>query len=205
MQTVTYETETKRKTEEAECVRRITPPALKDVSFPRIVERCATLLPMLFLFSTVSCLVGHYVLLIPFDRLGVVVSVPMAIGFLLVKWTMVAFPFNADEVKRQKMPPLAFRFFGTAMIFAAVLAISFLLSSPVYYLLGWADLSIKALAVAAVGLGVSILALIGALQQVVPGELLALLVVGLWRVAILFLFPRLVVSRFHHGGGAAAA
>jgi hypothetical protein len=202
-QTVTCEDETRKKTE-AECVRRITPPTIKDVSLTRIIERCATLLPMLFLFSTLGCLVGHYILLVPFDRLGVVVLVPMAIGFLLVKWTMLAFPFDPEEAKRQKMPSLAFRFFGIAMIFAVVLSVSFLLSSPVYYLLGWADLGGEALKLAAVGFGIAILSLIGTLQQVVPGELLALLVVGLWRMAILFLFPRLVVSRFHHGGGAAA-
>jgi hypothetical protein len=103
------------------------------------------------------------------------------------------------------MPPLAFRIFGFLMIFFAVLSISFLLSSPVYYLLGWSDLAGGTLQLSAVGFGIAILAVIGAFRQVVPKELLALLVVGLWRVAILFLFPRIVVSRFHRGGGAAAA
>jgi hypothetical protein len=204
MATLSYEIEAKRKIE-AECVRRITPPSLKDASLLRIVERCVTLLPVLLILSTVGCLIGHYVLRVPLDRLGVVVSVPMIIGFLLVKWTMVAFPFNPEEAKRQKMPPLAFRIFGFLMIFFAVLSISFLLSSPVYYLLGWSDLAGGTLQLSAVGFGIAILAVIGAFRQVVPKELLALLVVGLWRVAILFLFPRIVVSRFHRGGGAAAA
>jgi hypothetical protein len=204
MATLSYEIEAKRKIE-AECVRRITPPSLKDASLLRIVERCVTLLPVLLILSTVGCLIGHYVLRVPLDRLGVVVSVPMIIGFLLVKWTMVAFPFDPEEARKQKMPTLAFRFFGLVMIFAVVLAISFLLSSPVYYLLGWADLGGAALKFSSIGFGVSILAMVGAFQQVGAGELLALLVVGLWRMAILFLFPRVVVSRFHHGGGAAAA
>jgi len=203
MQTL-YETENKQKNE-AECVRRIAPPSLKDASLIRIIERCATLVPMLIFFSTVGCVVGHYVLLVPFDRLGTVVSIPMIIGFLVVKWTMLAFPFDPEEVKKQKMPPPAFRFFGFVMIFATVLSISFLLSAPIYYLSGWSDLGGGALKFAAVGFGIALLSLIGALQQVVPTELLALLVVGLWRVAILFLFPRLFVSRFHPGGGGAAA
>jgi hypothetical protein len=204
-QTVSYETEMKRKTEEAESVRRITPPSLKDVSLLRIIERCITLLPMLLVLSTVGCLVGHYILLVSFDRLGVAVAVPIVIGFLLVKWTMVAFPFNPEEAKKQKTPPLAFSFFGLVMIFALVLGISFLLSSPVYYLLRWADLGGTALKFSSIGFGISFLALIGCFQQVGAGEILALLVVGLWRMAILFLFPRVFISRFHHGGGAAAA
>ena len=203
-QIVDYQPEARQRTE-AERVRCITPPSLKDVSLPKIVERCATLLPVLFVLSTVGCLIGHYVLRVPLDRLGVVVSVPMIIGFLFVKWTMLAFPFNAEEAKKHEMPPLAFMFFGLVMIVCVVLAISFLLSSPAYYLLGWADLSGEVLKLAAIGFGVAILALIGALQEVLPGELLALLVVGLWRVAVVFLSPRLLVSRFHHHGGAAAA
>jgi FtsH-binding integral membrane protein len=202
-QTVSYETEAKRKTE-ADCVRRITPPSLKDVSLLRLVERCATLLPMLLLVSTVGCLVGHYFLLVPLDHLGVVVSVPMVIGFLLVKWAMCALPFDPEEVKKHKRPPAAFRFFAFVMIISAVLSVSFLLSSPAYFLLGWAGLGDGALRFAAVGFGLALLGLIGGLQQVGVGELLALLVAGLWRIAILFLFPRLFVSRFHHGGGAAA-
>jgi hypothetical protein len=202
-QTVSYEIEARRKTE-AECVRRITPPSLKDVSLLKIIERCVTLLPVLLLFSTVGCLVGHYVLQVPLDRLGVVVSVPLVAGFLLVKWTMVAFPFNAEEVRKQKMPPLAFRFFGLVMIGCIVFGASFLLSSPIYYLFGWGDLGRWALTFAGAGFVGALIALIGALQQVVPRELLAMLVVGLWRMAIVFLFPRLVVSRFHHGGGAPA-
>ncbi|HLW83700.1 MAG TPA: hypothetical protein VKR60_00715 [Candidatus Sulfotelmatobacter sp.] len=202
-QTVSYEVEAKQKTE-AECVRRITPPSLKDISLLRLIERCATLLPMLLLFSAIGCLIGHYLLLVPLDRLGVVVSVPMVVGFLLVKWTMCAFPFNPKEARKHKMPPVAFRFFAFVTIISAVLSISFLLSSPAYYLLGWGDLGDGALKSAAVGFGVALLALIGAFQQVGAGELLALLVGGLWRMAILFLLPRLFVSRFHHGGGAAA-
>jgi hypothetical protein len=198
-----YETEEKGKTE-AECVRRIVPPSLKDVSLARIIERCVTLMPMLFVFSTVGCLVGHYVLRIPFERLGVAVSIPMIIGFLFVKWTMLAFPFDPEEVKKQKRPPAAFRFFGVVMIFFGVFGVGLLLSAPFYYLLGWADLGGGALQVAAVGFGIAILSLIGALQQVMPKELLAMLVVSLWRVAILFLFPRVFTSRLHPGGGAPA-
>ena len=78
MATLSYEIEAKRKIE-AECVRRITPPSLKDASLLRIVERCVTLLPVLLILSTVGCLIGHYVLRVPLDRLGVVVSVPMII------------------------------------------------------------------------------------------------------------------------------
>jgi hypothetical protein len=208
-QTLSYEIEARRKTE-AECVRRITPPSLKDVSLLRIIERCVTLLPVLLLFSTVGCLVGRYVLQVPLNRLGVVVSVPLVMGFLLVKWTMVAFPFDPEKVRKQQMPPLAFRFFGLVMIGSTVLGASFLLSSPIYYLLEWGDLSREALILAAFGFIVAILAFIGALQQVLRKhvllrDLLALLIVALWRMSIVFLFPRLVVSRFHHGGGSAAA
>jgi hypothetical protein len=203
MPTLNYEIEKKRKTE-AERVRRITPPSVNDVSLPRIVERCATLLPMLLIFSAAGCLIAHYVLLVPFDRLGVVVSVPMVVGFLIVKWTMLAFPFDPEVVKKQKMPPLGFRVFGSIMILAVVVSMGFLLSAPVYYLFGWADLAGGALQWAGVGFGITVLALIGALQQVVPAELLSLLIEGVWRMAILFLFPRLVVSRLHHDGGAAA-
>ena len=187
---------------EADYVRRILPPSTKDVSLLRIFERCATLLPVLLCLSTVGCLIGRYVLLIPLDRLGVVVSVPLAIGFLLVKGAMFAFPFNPQEVRNQKRPPLAFRFFGFAMIVSIFFGTSFLLSSPVYFLLGWRDLGWGALTLAAVGFAVAILAMIGALQQVLKGELFALLIFGLWRMAIVFLFPRLFVSRFHPGGGA---
>jgi hypothetical protein len=208
-QTVNYQIEERRKTE-AECVRRIAPPSLRDVSLPRIIERCVTLLPVLLFFSTVGCAVGYYVLQVPLDRLGVVVSVPLVIGFLLVKWTMVAFPFNAEEVRKQQMPPLAFRFFGLVMIGSTVLSASSLLSAPIYYLFRWDDLGREALMLAVAGFIVAILALIGAFQQVLRKhlllrDLLALLIVALWRMAIVLLFPRVVLSRFHHGGGAAAA
>jgi hypothetical protein len=207
-QTVAYEIEARRKTE-AECVRRITPPALKDVSLLRIVERCVTLLPVLLVFSTLGCLVGHYFLGVALDRLGVAVSVPLVLGFLLVKWTMVAFPFNPEKAKEQEMPPLAFRFFGLVLISSTVLSASFLLSSPVYYLFRWVDLGGEALILAATGLIVAILALIGALvhvlrRHVLLSDLLALLIVALWKMAIVFLSPRLVSRRFHHGGGAPA-
>jgi len=209
MPTLNYETEEKRKTE-AECVRRIVPPSVRDVSLLRIIERCATLMPMLLLFSTVGCLVGHYLLLVPFDRLGVVVSIPMIIAFLLVKWTMVAFPFNPEEVRKQPMPPLVFRFFSIVMVAFTVLSASFLLSSPIYYLLGWGDLGRAALMLTVVAFVVALLGLLGAFQQVLRKHMLlreffALLVVGLWRMAIVFLSPRIFVSRFHPGGGAPLA
>ena len=97
------------------------------------------LTPSFLLASTIGCLTGHFVFKIPHGELGVVVSIPLVVGFLVTRLLVLLVPDpRAEEVPA----PKPIRFLAAFMIFVAGATAAVMLpSAAIYAVLGFGSLA----------------------------------------------------------------
>lgn len=102
-------------------------------------------LPTFVVLSVIGCLVGKFVFGIPLDRLGVAVSVPLVVGFLLTRVLIMLVPMEEPKHNRPVKHTRADLASAALLLCAVFSCADLLVSSGVYVLIGFGSLSVPTL------------------------------------------------------------
>ena len=144
-------------------------------SFGRVLR----VAPSFALLSMVGCFIG-YLLGVPAQQLGVAVSVPLVILFLITRVLTVVLRSQA-AIKRRPDYPGGYVLACASVSFNFLLAIAFACSAGVYQLLGLRNLIVGALIISVIGIVATVVSAMLAVRiayRITLGTLTAYLIGG---------------------------
>jgi hypothetical protein len=130
----------------------------------RFIRSLIGIVPAFFIYAVIACMIGRFVFGIPHGQLGVVVSVPLVVGFILTRVLMTVVP----DTPLKPAERTVFEWIGVAVFaYSAFASIVMSVSAPVFWILGMSDIARNSLSLSGTALGVSVLAAVCIILAVV--------------------------------------
>jgi len=128
-----------------------------------IFTRIARVMPTFAFLSIVSCTVAYFIFGVHLSNLAVIAGTPCVVGFIMLRILALILPIESSEDQGKKARA-TFQALVVSSVASAFIAIDFLGSAVIYYILGFKHYTVGALTIseasAAIAFGLIIVAIV---------------------------------------------